>query len=306
MQLGMALRDDALGDGAAPLKHVKIQTISLKSHPTLNERWVQDVIAEDPSILGIGDVVLKDKERVHRGAGRLDLLLQEADGHGRFEVEIQLGASDESHIIRTIEYWDIERKRYPQYDHTAVIVAEDITSRFLNVISLFNGHIPIMALQFSAIDTGDGVGLHFTKVLDTVSRGLIDEDEEVAEITDRGYWEKRANKSTLSLADSVLELCKEFLPADSQLSYNKHYMGFWLEGRACNFAVLRPQKSVLRMDIKLPRTEENQQIIESAGLDYLDYDNRWSNYRVRVSAKDLTAKRDSISTLLKMAYELRQ
>ena len=39
-------------------------------------------------------------------------------------------ATDESHIIRTIEYWDIERKRYRQYDHTAVIVAEDITSGF--------------------------------------------------------------------------------------------------------------------------------------------------------------------------------
>ena len=49
----------------------------------------------------------------------------------------QLGKTDESHIIRTIEYWDIERKRYPQYDHTAVIVAEEITSRFLNVIGLF-------------------------------------------------------------------------------------------------------------------------------------------------------------------------
>ncbi len=33
------------------------------------------------------------------------------------------------------------------YDHTAVIVAEDITSRFLNVISLFNGTIPIIAIQ---------------------------------------------------------------------------------------------------------------------------------------------------------------
>ena len=30
---------------------------------------------------------------------------------------------DESHIIRTIEYWDIERRRYPQYEHVAVIVA---------------------------------------------------------------------------------------------------------------------------------------------------------------------------------------
>ena len=124
------------------MQHVKLRQIQLKNHPSLNERWVQDVIADDPSILGIGDVVLKDKERVHRNAGRLDLLLQEADGHGRYEVEIQLGASDESHIIRTIEYWDIERKRYPQYDHTAVIVAEDITSRFLNVISHFQWSYP--------------------------------------------------------------------------------------------------------------------------------------------------------------------
>ncbi|KGG17208.1 hypothetical protein EV07_0643 [Prochlorococcus sp. MIT 0603] len=63
--------------------------------------------------MGIGDIILKDKERIHQGAGRLDLLLQDADGSGRYEVEIQLGTTDESHIIRTIEYWDIERKRYP-------------------------------------------------------------------------------------------------------------------------------------------------------------------------------------------------
>jgi hypothetical protein len=63
-------------------------------------------------------------------AGRLDLLLQDLDTKRRYEVEIQLGATDEAHIIRTIEYWDIERKRYPQYDHCAVLVAEDITSPF--------------------------------------------------------------------------------------------------------------------------------------------------------------------------------
>ncbi|MBM5785097.1 MAG: hypothetical protein FJ076_09765 [Cyanobacteria bacterium K_DeepCast_35m_m1_288] len=288
------------------MKHVKIQTISLKNHPTLNERWVQDVIAEDPSILGIGDVVLKDKERIHRGAGRLDLLLQEADGHGRYEVELQLGSTDESHIIRTIEYWDIERKRYPQYDHTAVIVAEDITSRFLNVISLFNGHIPIMAIQFSAIEAGGGVGLHFTKVLDTVSRGFIDEDEEVAEPTDRGYWERRANKKTVAMCDTVLEACRSFLPQESQLSYNKHYMGFWVEGRACNFAILRPQKSVVRLDIKLPKTEENSGLIEAVELDCLDYDNRWSNYRIRIDANDLVSKQAAIIELLRNAYHLRQ
>ena len=73
----------------------------------------------------------------------------------RYEVEIQLGAFDEAHIIRTIESWDVERKRYPQYDHAAGLVAEDITSRFLNVIGLFNGSIPLVAIQLRAQDYGD-------------------------------------------------------------------------------------------------------------------------------------------------------
>jgi hypothetical protein len=115
------------------MNYAKFEKLTLKTHPTLNEKWVQERIAEEPGIIGLGDVILKDKERIQPRAGRLDLLLQEADGNRRFEVEVQLGATDEAHIIRTIEYWDIERKRYPQYEHTAVIIAEDITSRFLNV-----------------------------------------------------------------------------------------------------------------------------------------------------------------------------
>ena len=39
-------------------------------------------------------------------------------------------------------------------DHYAVLVAEDITSRLLNVIGLFNGFIPLIALQMSALRFG--------------------------------------------------------------------------------------------------------------------------------------------------------
>jgi hypothetical protein len=41
----------------------KFETILIKTHPELGEKWVQTRIAEDPAILGLGDVVLKDKER---------------------------------------------------------------------------------------------------------------------------------------------------------------------------------------------------------------------------------------------------
>ena len=43
------------------------ERILLKLHPTLNEQWVQGLIAADPGILGLGDLVLRDKERIQRG-----------------------------------------------------------------------------------------------------------------------------------------------------------------------------------------------------------------------------------------------
>ncbi|KNZ32299.1 MAG: hypothetical protein AD742_12385 [Methylibium sp. NZG] len=53
----------------------------------MSERWVQDQIAEDPTILGLGDVVVKDKERMQPNAGRLDLLLRDPETLKRYEVE---------------------------------------------------------------------------------------------------------------------------------------------------------------------------------------------------------------------------
>lgn len=287
------------------MKYIKSKTVNLKNHPELNEKWLQRIIADDPSILGVGDVILKDNERSQFRAGRLDLLLQDADGYGRYEVEIQLGATDESHIIRTIEYWDIERRRYPQYDHTAVIIAEDITSRFLNVVGLFNGVIPIMAIQVTATERPEGIELHFIKVLDTVRLGYVGEDEETSELTDRNYWEKRGTKNTVALADKILEISKSFLPA-IKFSYNKHYIGFWVEGKACNFAICRPQKKVLHLKICLPQTEETEEVIANSDLDVLEYDKRGKRYKLKLSEKDILEKEKTISSLLKQAYELRK
>ena len=284
------------------MKHVPLKTIQLKNHQVLNEKWLQDIIAEDPSIIGIGDVMLKDKERIHQGAGRLDLLLQDADGIDRYEVEIQLGATDESHIIRTIEYWDIERKRYPQYNHTAIIIAEDITSRFLNVISLFNGSIPLMAIQVCAIETTEGVGLHFTKVLDVQQLGLVDEDEEVAEVTNRDYWLKRGTPKTVAMADKLLSYIHEFDP-DAELNYNKFYIGPKINSRSKNYAIFRPKKNFIGLEIKMPQTEENDEIINQAEIANLDYSKRYGYYRLSIYERDLEEKSDFIKKLLLDAKE---
>jgi hypothetical protein len=165
--------------GGVSMEYSKSKVVGLRSHPEYNERWLQDRIADDPSLLGLGDLIVKDVERIQPRAGRLDLLLADVESATRYEVEIQLGPTDESHIIRTLEYWDVERRRYPQYDHIAVIVAEDITSRFLNVVGLFNGFIPLIAIQLRALQIGSTLTLNATKVLDVVNLGTDEEEDEL-------------------------------------------------------------------------------------------------------------------------------
>lgn len=283
------------------LNYEKLTHLNLKAHSMLDEKWVQDRIAEDPTILGLGDVILKDRERNQPRAGRLDLLLQEAEGNRRYEVEIQLGKTDESHIIRTIEYWDIERKRYPQYDHTAVIVAEEITSRFLNVIALFNGTIPLIAIQMRAVQLGSTVSLVFTTVLDQVQLGLVDEDEEIHEATDRAYWEARGSKATVSMADELLEVLKQLDPS-LELKFNKFYIGLARQGQADNFVIFRPQKTSIRVEPRLKKRDEIEQKIEAAGLDVLDYDNRWSRYRIRLGKGDVKKHAELLQELFSAAH----
>ena len=283
-------------------KLIKPEKVTLLNNRDITESVIQDMIADDPSVIGLGDLVLKDKERIQPKAGRLDLLLQDPESNRRYEVEIQLGKTDESHIIRTIEYWDIERKRYPQYDHCAVIIAEDITSRFLSVIGLFNGHIPLIAIQLNALKIGDDIGLMFTTVLDELPLGLIEEDEEVKEVTDRSYWLSRGTENTVKLADEMLALVNDFAP-DYEFKYNKFYIGLAKDGRPYNFAVFRPKKNNMQVEIKLPHSEELDTILEENQLDDMGYNKRYGNYRIRLTKGEIQKKKEVLKDLLTKAEE---
>lgn len=288
----------------AVMKFVKPDRLSLKEHPELNERWVQDRIAEDPSLLGLGDLVLKDKERRQPHAGRLDLLFQDAEEDRRYEVEIQLGRTDESHIIRTIEYWDIERRRYPQYEHCAVIIAEDITSRFLNVISLFNSAIPMIAVQMNAFAVGDQVALVFNTVLNELSRGVEDEDdEEPEERADRSYWEARVGKDILSVLDRLFEILRQWDPK-FELQYLKGRINVTKDGEPARFVVFRPKRQFLRLETRLPQSEETDRQLEAAGLDLMPY--KWNKYRVRVTKTDAAKHEPLLTELMRRAFDSRE
>lgn len=283
------------------LTYTEGEIISLKSHPQFNEAWLHNLIIKNPKIVGLGDLTVISHERRQPKAGRLDLLMQDDELKKRYEIEIQLGSTDESHIIRTIEYWDNERRRYPHYDHCAVIIAENVTSRFLNVISLFNGHIPLIAIQVKAIKIGSQVTLFFTKILDEVEFGVIDETVQEVE-TDRSYWEEKASVENIKLTETLLGYVSTFAPGYS-LKYNKHYIGLVMNNRAQNFAIFKPQKTNIKIDLQCKLTDELIAKLEKEGLKVYDYNPHWRSHSISFSAEQLKSKKDFIIEAMKVAYD---
>lgn len=222
-----------------------------------DEKWLQDRINEDTSILGLGDLVVIQRERTQAMGGRLDFLMFDPEDSTRYEIEIMLGTLNESHIIRTIEYWDIERRRYPTLDHRAVIVAEDITNRFFNIIGLMNKAIPIIAIQLNAFKFEDQLFMNFVKVLDLAETGEEDEPDIPEDITDRKYWDARSNPQSIAVMDSIAEIVRPI--AQPKLTYNKGHIAIGTSGR--NFMWCYPRKSA-HLLIRLRVDDDRDKLIE--------------------------------------------
>lgn len=262
-----------------------------------NEGWLQDIIAENPEILGLGgEVELLNKERNQPSGGRLDILLKKESSNERFELEIQLGTTDETHIVRTLEYWDIERRRYPGIDHVAVIAAEEVSGRFFNVIGLFGNHIPLIALRVAAFQLPDGqIGVHFFKVLDT--RGLTAaslDDEGASESADADYWIGRCGEKQLKFAQQII---KEI--ADEEPNYTKWYIGIIKNGIKTARFMVAPRKNSVWVHFALPESDELTNRFSEKAI-YVNYQR--GIYRFRLSsAQELQSEKRLLRDLFLQA-----
>lgn len=289
------------------MKYVQTKPFSLKNSKEHDEKWLQGLLAEDPAILGLGEIDHVESERRQNNGGRLDLMFQDPTSEVRYCVEIQLGSTDEAHIIRTLEYWDNERSRNPHIEHIAVIVAEDITTRFLNVIALFNKSIPLIAIQINAIDVNGDLALTAVKVLDIAQNiGWEDDNTSSRIVTDRAYWEKKATPITVKFADAFLNFVRETTQDDTlELKYNKHYLGMARNGIADNFVHFKPRKQGMVVMFKIKRTDELTQQIEER-FDLIKYNTKWSQYEIRFTEKDFKDNKDFIAVLIRTASKMTQ
>jgi hypothetical protein len=246
----------------------KVTTVELRS-VGLDEKWLQDRIKDDPSILGLGDLEVLARERRQPIGGKIDFLMYSEEDGTYYEVEVMLGALDESHIIRTIEYWDVERQRRPQSEHRAVIVAEQITSRFFNVIRLLNRSVPIIAVQLNAFKIDEcSLVLHAVTVLDVAEETPEEYVTGETEATDRKYWEGKRDPQSLAVMDKIVGAMKS-AGVIERLSYNKHHIALGSTGN--NFCWFHPRKTAGFCHIELKLSPETRDVqltqLQGSGVD---------------------------------------
>jgi len=240
-----------------------------------DEYWLQSQIYKNPSCLGLGDLEPVTKEKRQSSGGRIDILLKNQEDDSMYEVEVMLGETDETHIIRTIEYWDNEKRIRPQRQHYAVLVAESITRRFFNVIHLFGLQIPIIAIQVNIIESNNQKQLYFSKILDTYEEP---EDAEVYEVHDEAYWRGKATW-TVDAANELLASVGEVFESPL-LRYVGSYIAinvvgnnyFWFYQRRAN-------KSLLEFRISDDYAEKVSQLLDEQSISFVQKQN-WIKFTV--------------------------
>jgi len=188
-----------------------------------DEYWLQDLIYDDPSIIGLGALQPVNKEKKQSSGGRLDILLKDPQDNTMYEIEVMLGETDPSHIIRSIEYWDNEKRKYPQRQHFAVLIAESFDRRYFNIVQILSLNIPMIAIQADLLEVNGDHILTFSKMLDVY---VEPEDEEETIVNESSWTEK--SKWTL---DSAKEFVQILSSPGIKLNYTQSYISIVINGR---------------------------------------------------------------------------
>lgn len=256
-----------------------------------NEYWLQDIIYEDPKILGLGDLVAVNKEKKQSSGGRLDILLKEPTENLMYEVEVMLGETDPSHIIRSIEYWDNEKRKYPQRQHFCVLIAESFDRRYFNVIQLMSLNIPMIAIQADLLEVNGERILNFSKIIDIYIEP--EENDEDLKQVNESTWNKDApwtNSTAKELFNSLKEKQDRI-----NLRYTQSYISIIIDGRNAYWLCKRMKPtSALFFSVKDDeKVEAIKQKLEAKDIGYTY--NRYKEFMLNVDLKSLKNNLDLLN-----------
>lgn len=255
-----------------------------------DEYWLQDIIYENPKILGLGDLVAVNKEKKQSSGGRLDILLKEPTENLMYEVEVMLGETDPSHIIRSIEYWDNEKRKYPQRQHFCVLIAESFDRRYFNVIQLMSLNIPMIAIQADLLEVNGDRILNFSKIIDIYIEP--EEDEEDTKQVNESTWNSDSpwtNTNAKELYNFLSEKHDRI-----NLRYTQSYISINIDGRnAYWFCKRMKPTSALFFSVKDDeKVEAIKKKLEEKDIGYTY--NRYKEFMLNVDIKSLKKNIDLI------------
>jgi len=250
-----------------------------------DEYWLQDIIYKNPEKLGLGNLVPVNKEKRQSSGGRLDILLKDPeDNNAMYEIEAMLGETDPSHIIRSIEYWDNEKRKYPQRQHFCVLIAESFDRRYFNVIQILSLNVPMIAIQADLLEIGGEYVLNFSKVLDIY---VEPEEEEETKVNEKTWVEKA--KWTLDLGKKVEKIISEQNETVS-INYTQSYISVVVNGRNTYMLDKRTKpNSILWFNIK---DEEKEEAIEKLlkAKDVVYNFNKYKDFSLTIDEKFLDSE----------------
>ncbi len=264
----------------------------------LDEYWLQNQIFENPSAIGLGDLESVGKEKRQSSGGRLDILLKNPEDDSMFEIEVMLGDTDETHIIRTIEYWDNEKRKYPQRQHYAVLIAENITRRFFNVIHLLSHSIPIIGIQAGIIEVNGSKSLVFNKIIDTYEE-IEDGSTDPLLVVDKSYWNKKGSW-VVDAASTLNEIASEIIEGTS-VNYTKTYVSVAVQRNICFWVRKRSSNKVLIGFRVLPNmVDEVKELLEENSITYIQ---KSRNFKHTTDIESIQKNRELYIELAKMVNQ---
>lgn len=246
-----------------------------------DEYWLQDIIYENPKILTLGNLVPINKEKKQSNGGRLDILLKDPEQNSMYEVEVMLGETDPSHIIRSIEYWDNEKRKYPQRQHFCVLVAESFDRRYFNVIQLMSLNIPMIAIQVDLLEVGGEKILNFSKIIDIYIEP--EENEEDIKVVNEATWTNDAPWVILN-AKKMVDVIREE-DSEVKIRFTQSYVSIYTEGKNAYWMHKRMNPtSALFFTVKDDeKAEAIKNILEEAKFSYTY--NRYKEFMLNVDIK---------------------
>jgi hypothetical protein len=248
-----------------------------------DEYWLQNIIHQNPKVLGLGDLIVINREKKQASGGKLDILLKDSEQNSMYEVEVMLGETDPSHIIRSIEYWDNEKRKYPQRQHFCVLVAESFDRRYFNIIQLMSLNIPMIAIQVDLLDVNSEKILNFTKIVDIYIEPE-EAEEDIKTVTETSWTTD---------APWVNENAKEFksLLKDQgnniTLGYTQSYVSLNIDGKIAYWLNKRTKPtSTFCFSIKdEEKAEEIKKLLEDNEFAFTF--NRYKNFLLNIDLKAL-------------------